>query len=206
MNFFRSFGLSPQDDRIKIYIFILRLLPLIQFVGITGASAMWGLRENDDVDLFIITRHGFLWTTRFVVILLAKMLGIHGRRGACLNLFFDESDLAIPKKKQNSYIAHEILQMKPVIDIGEIHRSLISQNAWIASYYPNSRRKNLEERIKTDSFCLLSSFFCLLEPLARLIQLPIILRNKTSLLITPTQLWLFKKDFEKKLKRKGLVL
>ena len=33
----------------------------------------------------------------------------------CLNLFFDESDLAVPKFKRSEYVAHEVLQMKPLV-------------------------------------------------------------------------------------------
>ena len=215
ISFFRSFGLSPQDDRIKIYIYILKILPLVRFVGITGKSAMMGLRENDDLDLCIVAKHSFLWTTRFIVILLAKLLRIHTKNGVCLNLFFDESDLVIPKNKQNSYIGHELLQMKPIIDKDGVYGQFLCENEWIYRYFPNAESQ-IAKRVTRNAFrgsCIAKrkSFnndirYTLHEYVFKSLQLPLIHRNKTSLLITSTQLWLFKNDFEKKLKRRGLVI
>ncbi len=191
---------------LQIYIHLLKSLPLVRFVGITGKSAVEGVRNDDDIDLFIVTKRGLLWTTRFVVVLLAKLLKIHGGNGVCLNLFFDEKDLTIPLKKQNEYIAHELLQMKPIIDKGNTYGLLMEANKWVFSLFPNSRRQKLEVRSKNSNiFCLLSSVFLLLESLMRLLQLPIIRKNKTGFRVTPTQLWLFRSDFEKKLKRNRLV-
>ena len=200
------------------YFSFLRVIPLVRFVGVTGRSAMQGYRENDDVDICIVTKQHYLWTTRFFVVLFAKLLRIHGGKGVCLNLFFDESDLAIPNRKQNSYIGHEILQMKTVIDKDNIIRGFLSQNEWVSSYFPNAVKNSLELKAKslklkaTLSYPLPPTPYNLqpkthsLESLLKSLQLPLIIRNKTSFLITPTQLWLFKNDYEKKLKRKGLVL
>ncbi len=193
------------QPRIKIYISLLKWLPLVRFVGMTGKSAVEGVRRDDDIDLFIITKSRLLWTTRFCVVLLAKLLGIHGGTGVCLNLFFDESNLTIPRNKQNEYIAHELLQMKPIIDKQKIYSALLEANRWIFKIFPNTRINKTEDRRQNNGlFSFLTSIFYLLEPLARLIQLPIIKKNKTSFLITSTQLWLFKRDFERKLKRKGV--
>jgi len=201
----------------QIYLSILRVFPLVQFVGITGASAMHGLRKNDDIDLCIVTKKGSLWTTRFIVIILAKLLGIHGGMGVCLNLFFDESDLAIYKRKQNSYIAHEILQMKTLVDKDKVFIGFLSENIWIQKYFPNyifvipgqagiQTLISIQKKAILDWIPASAGMTHIIEKFFKLIQLPIIKRNKTSLLITPTQLWLFKNDYEKKLKRKGLVL
>lgn len=205
---------------IQRYFFILKYLPFVRFVGITGATAMNGYSSHDDVDLFIITQTGTLWTTRFFVVVLAKLLGIYGGVGVCLNLFFDEKNMSIPSMKQNSYVAHELLQMKPVIDNNNTHSLLIQANEWIFRLFPNAKQSvilnslrfgGVSGLIKMDSGCVLRiggltrmTIGHALEYLFKSIQLPIIKNNKTSFLITPTQLWLFKRDFEKKLKRNGL--
>lgn len=203
---------------IQSYLSILKWLSFVQFVGITGATAMTGYTPHDDVDLFIITKRGTLWTTRFFVVVLARFLGIYGGVGVCLNLFFDEIDLTIPKIKQNSYIAHELLQMKPVIDKDNTYRLLIEANTWIFSYFPNAQSRNakrITQNVKRVAYnvkpkyrkTLYDTRYTLHEHVERLfksIQLPIIKRNKTGFRITNHQLWLFRRDFEVKLKRKGL--
>jgi len=195
------------DIRVQIYLFILKIIPLVRFVGITGRSAVEGLRMNDDIDLFIIAMGGFIWTTRFIVVILAKLIGIRGRNGVCLNLFFDESDLTITKMKQNSYIAHEILQVRPIIDKQNIYHALIGANRWIFNYFPNA----IARVVNNDRCSLQKKFTYHLQPinynldmLFKLLQLPIIKKNKTGFRITDGQLWLFKRDFEKELKKNSL--
>jgi len=194
---------------IQTYFQVLKHLPFVLFVGITGKSAMSGIDEKDDVDIFIITKKNLLWTTRFVSIVLAKILGIHTKNGVCLNLFFDESDITIPQKKQNSYVAHEILQMKPIIDNADIYRKFLKNNQWIYRYFPNAESRNIKrvmQNVKINKKDTRYASNKCIERLLKSIQLPIIIKNDTALSISNTQLWLFKKDFEKKLKRRGLVI
>jgi hypothetical protein len=193
------------DMRVQVYLFILRIIPLVRFVGITGRSAVEGLRMNDDIDLFIIAKGGFIWTTRFIVVILAKLIGIRGRNGVCLNLFFDESDLTITKMKQNSYIAHEILQVRPIVDKQNIYHALIGANRWIFNYFPNAsqpKAKGLKLKVRKVNK-VLHATYNFLDSFFKSIQLPIIQKNKTGFRITDHQLWLFKSDFEAQLKQRG---
>lgn len=193
---------------VQIYVWMLKLCPLIRFVGITGKSAMTGIRSDDDIDLCIVTKHGLLWTTRFFVIVLAKLLRIHSKTGVCLNLFFDEDYLSISHKKQNIYIAHELLQMKPLIDKNNIYYQFLIKNRWLCRYFPNvpfviSMKIEIQNEVShIDPIDIIQ----IIDRLFKSVQLPIILRNHVAFSITPTQLWLFKNDFEKKLKRAGLVI
>lgn len=183
---------------IRLYISLLSALPLVRFVGITGASAMNGYTKNDDLDLFVIATHNRLWTTRFIAVVLAKIIGIHGNKGVCLNLFFDEGDLAIPPRKQNIYIAHELLQMKPLVDKSGTYSLLMGANLWILKLFPNAL-KVLGIR-PSNPPAPTHRVIGIIEHTLKHIQLPIIKKNKTGMRITSTQLWLFKADFEKQIK------
>ncbi|MCX6732289.1 MAG: hypothetical protein NTV98_02000 [Candidatus Roizmanbacteria bacterium] len=190
------------DTTVQIYISLLKMCPLVRFVGVTGKSAMRGLQNNDDLDLCIVTKHTQLWTTRFFVVMCAKILGIHTKTGVCLNLFFDEQNVVIPHKKQNSYIAHEMLQMKKIVDKDHIYERFLFENSWLLNYFPNVKSLNIKRNNQGKTWIMCTW----IDYLFRAIQLPIIIRNRTAFLITTTQLWLFKNDFEKKLKRVGLVI
>lgn len=193
---------------IQLYLKILSLLPLVRFVSVTGASAMSGYRADDDLDLCIVAKKHYIWTTRFFAVILAKVLGVHTNTGVCLNLFFDEQDLLIPPDKQNSYIAHELIQMKPIIDKNSLHGRFFQKNSWIRNYYPNLRTQRTDGSNRQSSSEQEDSLRRLrhIDQFFKSIQLPIIKRNHTSLFISAGQLWLFKNDFEKKLKRRGLVI
>jgi hypothetical protein len=188
------------NSTIQIYLFLLKYLPFVRFVGITGATAMSGFTPHDDVDLFIITKGGMIWSSRLCTVILAKILRIHGGTGVCLNMFFDEDGLSIPKIKQNKYIAHELLQMKPRVDKTSTYSLLIQANLWVFDFFPNARHLFLhsprDSRINNDSLSYL------IEQFLKSIQIPLIKRNRTDFLIGEHQLWLFKKDFERSLRKK----
>lgn len=197
-------NISRIPGTIQTYVFLLKLCPLVRFVGITGKSAMMGIRNDDDIDLCVVSKQGLLWTTRFFVVVLAKLLGIHSKTGVCLNLFFDENGLLVPDKKKNIYIAHELLQMKSIIDKNNIYCQFLIENRWLYRYFPNVKHIFKSKEYKTQDRNYTSKKA--VDEFFKSIQLPIILRNRTAFFITSSQLWLFKSDFEKKLKRAGLVI
>ncbi len=123
----------------------LKFIPSIKLVGITGALAMGNAKRKDDIDLFIITGANFLWTTRFIVTFFFELLGVRRRPSdqdtndkICLNMYLDENNLALPEAEHDIYLAHEILQMKPLIVKGDIYRKFIQANIWIKKYLPHA--------------------------------------------------------------------
>lgn len=185
---------------IQIYLFLLKYLSCVRFVGVTGSSSMSGYTPQNDVDLFVIAKAGTLWFSRLATIVLAKTLRIHGGSGVCLNMYFDEDGLSIPKVKQNTYIAHELLQMRPLIDKTSIHSLLIQANLWVFDFFPNARQLFLHN--PQDSRLTNNSLSYFIEQFLKSIQIPLIKKNKTDFLIGEHQLWLFKKDFERSLRKK----
>ena len=182
-----------------MYLVVASHIPFVQFVGVTGSVAMLCAKKNDDVDLCVVTRKNTLWTTRFLLVILAKWMGLYGKT-ICLNLFFDEGDLLIPEKKQNIYIAHEILQMKPIIDKNDTYNRFLYANRWTCSFFPNVQLRASRKIQNTGP-----SLFRTLEYVLKNRQINIIRKNKTGFMITSRQLWLFKNDFETKLKRRGML-
>jgi hypothetical protein len=181
----------------------MQYIPSVRFVGLTGSSAMIHTGKHGDIDLCIVTAKDQLWTTRLILVVIGKLLGMYGSK-ACLNLFFDESDLRIAKEKQNTYVAHELLQLVPIIDKGNIHSCFFRSNQWVKRYFPNTLHlftsRHLKKNTKNSAYL---PYW--IELIAKTIQKPIIHRNKTGLKVTATQLWLFKSDFEKKLHAASLV-
>jgi len=119
---------------------ILKFVPTLKLVAISGALAMENSHKNDDIDLVLVTAKKRLWTTRF----LANFLLLPFKRSpsnkkfsnrACLNVFIDESNLQIAPK--NIYLAHEICQMKPLWDRDGIYKRFIDANKWVKNFLPN---------------------------------------------------------------------
>ena len=142
------------------------------------------------------------------------------RNKVCLNLFFDESNLKVPKFKQTEFVGHEVLQMKPIIIKGNIYERFLEANGWVQAIFPNSswiiskikyQRSKTSPKFKSLSFKpgfdILTLIFelpaRLFEKVTKSLQLILINRHKTTEIITKNQLWFHPDDFEKKIKKLG---
>jgi len=219
--------------RFRLYIKLISLFPQIKLVGLSGSISMMNAKENDDIDLFIITAKNRLFTGRLITLILAQLFGLRRNRETresfnnetmkqlnnvfrnkvCLNLFFDESNLKVPKFKQTEFVGHEVLQMKPIMIKGDIYERFLKANPWVQAIFPNSTwiiSKIKDQRSKTSSklkslkfkpvFDICALTFDLFERLAKNFQLTSINRHRTTEIITSTQLWFHPDDFEKKIK------
>lgn len=188
--------------KVQKYIQFISLLPTVRFIAITGSSAMLHASPSGDLDLFIITKHRTLWATRALLVLLAKLMGVYGSH-ICLNLFFDEAYLKVPRIKQNVYVAHEILQMRVLFDKNRIYDRFIDSNRWIYNLLPNTRSQSL---MHTASAKVGSGgIFGGIESICQMTQTAIIRRNKTGYKISNKQLWLFRTDYEDRLRLSRLI-
>jgi predicted nucleotidyltransferase len=207
--------------RYRSYIKLLSLLPQIKLVGLSGSISMMNAKKNDDIDLFIITAKNRLFTGRFIALMLAQILGLRRSRDlatqffhkykdkVCLNLFFDESNLKVPKFKQTEFVGHEVLQMKPVINKDHIYERFLGENQWVFGLFPNSKSEcrldviPVQTGIQTYLFItwnLGSRILNIIESCFRKLQLSLINRHRTTEIITDSQLWFHPQDFGKKIK------
>lgn len=191
------------------YISILNSLSWIQFVAITGSLSMGFGRDYDDIDLFIVSAPGRMWSARLCSNLIAIALGRKRSRTAerapdaiCLNLFFDQKHLKIPEDKKNEYIAHELLQMKPILDKNGVYRDLLKENRWIFDLFPNAEEEFLRLKKTSQRAHNPILFGTLFERFAKSAQLSLIKRHMTHERITDNQLWFFPTDFQNELERK----
>lgn len=123
---------------------LLKFIPTVKLVGITGALAANNAKKEDDIDLFIVTSKDLLWTTRFLSTLLVEITGKRRHPGEtsvnnkiCLNMFVDENHLAISQKEQDLFSAHEVLQMKLIWDRDDTYQRFMQKNSWAKKYLPN---------------------------------------------------------------------
>ena len=126
------------------------LLPTVEFIGISGALSMENSDEDDDIDIFVITKRGFVWTTRLLLVILLIMLGAYRNRKTknysdkiCLNMILDKANIHMSEEDGDLYTAHEIAQLLPVFDRENTYERFIKNNAWVNKFIPNfSIKKN----------------------------------------------------------------
>lgn len=126
---------------IKNLISVLKLVPTIELIALTGSLSMSNPKKQDDIDLMIIVSPNTLWLTRPLVILISSLLSTRRKPNTtttantiCINLWLDRLALVVPKEKQNLYTAHEVLQIKPLFDRGDVHQEFTFKNAWVKKH------------------------------------------------------------------------
>ncbi|HUW21227.1 MAG TPA: hypothetical protein VMW41_01030 [Candidatus Bathyarchaeia archaeon] len=124
---------------------LLRIVPWIQAVLLTGNVAWKNADSGDDIDWLIITDKNRLWLSRLFAVLILQLLGIRRRpedkevnNKICLNLFLTKDNLVVPESKQDLFTAHEILQAKPLWQRQQVYLDFIRVNAWAQKYLANA--------------------------------------------------------------------
>src|SRR3989344_3072525 len=123
----------------------LSIVPTIHFIGVSGALAVNNAPEDDDIDFFIICAPGMLWTTRLFATLFLDLLGMRRKPGQtkfknkiCLNMFIDRSKLVLPKNERDLYSAHEVAQLKPLVNKFATYERFLKANAWALTFLPHA--------------------------------------------------------------------
>ena len=52
----------------------------------------------------------------------------------CFNMWLDESELLLPKNKQNLKNSMDLILMKPILDRRDIYQKFINANSWAKKY------------------------------------------------------------------------
>jgi hypothetical protein len=120
-------------------------LPTISAIFVTGSLAANNAVASDDIDLMVVTRPGWLWTTRALVAVLSIAVGKYRTRSTeqvrnmwCFNMWLDETALRVPRGSQNLYTAHEVTQAHVLLDKRNIAEEFLYQNSWAQHYLPNA--------------------------------------------------------------------
>ena len=181
------------------YVTVLTLFPWYRYIAISGSLAMQNAQEKDDMDIFIVSENNRMWLARITALIIAQFMGLRRRRGLkespnsiCLNLFFDGLDMSIPKQKQTLYVAHELVQAKPVGKWGNIQQILFWENRWIQKYFPNIVIKKYQTDINsTSKYTHNNIVLKFVNNIVGKVQMAMIRKHKTNEYITSTQLWFF---------------
>jgi hypothetical protein len=179
---------------------LLKIIPTLKLVGVTGGLSMNNADINDDIDLFFITATNSLWISRLLVTIIVEIFfrrrhpnEVEVKDSICLNMFMTEDNLKLPLNEQDIYSAHEVMQMQPLWERGNIYHQFLQANSWVKGYLPNAYKLKIENsKLKNNNFkknnsvifnftFLILNFF---EPLARKIQLWYMQKHKTTEIVT----------------------
>ena len=109
------------------FLEVVKQVPGILAVAITGSTAVANAKLDDDLDFLIVTKANHLWLSRLYLLVLAKLLGkrvqlhqVDQQQAWCFNLWLDETSLAVFKHNFSIYQAYEAKQLQWLLDKGQI--------------------------------------------------------------------------------------
>jgi len=143
------------EDRVKEYMdkgikraqFIGKF-PFVRSVMISGSLSKGYIKEDGDVDFFIITSTNRLWIARTLLILYKKIFLFNSRKYFCVNYFIGENNLEIHQK--NIFTATEITTLIPIVN-PPLYNEFIKSNSWISDYYSIFNQKEVKFNLKNNS-------------------------------------------------------
>lgn len=121
---------------------LLSLIPWVKMVAVTGSVAASNAKEDDDIDLLIITSPNRVWLTRLLSALVLDLFKVRRKRHdscekdkLCLNMYLSQDKLEFEKK--DVYTAYELTLLKPIYSKEDTYDNLLLENSWVNSYLPN---------------------------------------------------------------------
>lgn len=198
----------------KVICQLLKVIPWIKLVGISGGLAMENAGVKDDIDLFIITGKNRLWISRLLALGLLSLtfqrrkVNDPGGKIAgklCINTLLEEDRLE--QKNKDIYLAHEVLQMKVLWQRDGIYSKYLENNSWVFKFLPNwttqvkseipRLRSGQEFKVQSDNAKFKS--FNFLEKLVKKFQLQIMQEPKGMERIEDGALYFHPQDVREKI-------
>jgi predicted nucleotidyltransferase len=124
---------------------LAKFFPDILMVTVTGSVAAGYCRENDDIDLMIITRQNRLWINRLLLRLYVSLHKIPHRKfglrenkdDLCFNLWIEEGEMKLPKNKQTLRNAMDTILMVPILNKESTYEKFLAENDWVGKFVRN---------------------------------------------------------------------
>lgn len=197
---------------------LLKLIPTIQLVGVTGGLTRSNAKAEDDIDFLIITTPRTLWVTRGLSTMLLDFLRLRRRPTdtkfrnlICLNMFMSIDGLSVPPAEQDLFTAHEVLLMTPIWERDGAYTKFLNANKWVEKFLPNTwerktengKRKNDGRKNVQDFLRLPFTVYLLplLEPLARALQLWYMKKRRSTEVVSDTLIRFHPRDARVWIKR-----
>ncbi len=132
--------------KIKRIVKILKLIPFIKLIAVCNDLAYFNAPADSDLDFFIITQKKRIWITRFLSVLIIKLLNLrptekNKKDKVCLSIFVNEDKLNLEYLKINSDDIHFIYWLEnliPIYDADGYYQRLREANTWINNFIPQA--------------------------------------------------------------------
>lgn len=168
---------------------VLKKIPWVKAVFLTGALAAGNASEDDDIDFLVITEENRVWLTRLLSYLLFILIRQKRKPGVdkapdmvCLNMFLSEKTLKVPEDEQNLFTSHEVALSRPLWAKDYFHLRFLGENPWIKDYLPNIKLPKVKIKAQEKSgifFRIRRTLLTLLDFIVHKLQLHYMRKRRT---------------------------
>lgn len=114
-------------------------MPFVRMVALSGSLAHLNAEREADLDLFVVTAPGRVWSVTTAVLALARAFG--WRRRLCLNYVVSERQLAV--SPEDLFSANQIVHLRPLCGAA-VYRRFLDANRFVTDYYPNFSARRID--------------------------------------------------------------
>jgi len=131
-----------------------KIIPWIEMIAVGNLIGAHNLKDESDIDLFIIAEKNRLWLTRFFCVLIVKFLGLRpkpdqGRDKICLSFFVSRESLSLKELRLDQadiYFIYWLANLTPIYDKGGAYDEFTETNNWLREYLPNWQAGELNHK------------------------------------------------------------
>lgn len=150
----------------------------VRFVALANTTALGHARDEGDLDFFVVTRAGTIWTTRLFGVFPFRLLGMtpkgkNDRDAICLSYFVADDALDLSSHRLpdgDPYFRHWFLSLLPLYDDG-VSQELWNANAKLRGRHPFARKWIVPPDLNRETPRVRIPAFRLFEPLFRSLQM-----------------------------------
>ncbi len=145
------------------YLKVLLLSGVVKFIGVSGSIAAGTLKENDDIDIFVVVKDYSAWFFRGITFLVLRLLGVlrvlqdsDVNNKFCINFIVEERGILF--KEHDIFVLHELFYMIPLYN-PSYKDFIICNNKWLRNWaIPISKFCEKSQGIKKGKPFFLISF------------------------------------------------
>ena len=113
-------------------LWLVAHMPFVRMVALSGSLAHLNAERSADLDLFVITSPGRVWSVTLSVLVIARLLGC--RKRMCLNYVISERAMTI--EPADLFSANQIIHLRPIVG-HDVFERFVNANPFVRTFYPN---------------------------------------------------------------------
>ena len=120
---------------------LMTAMPFVRMVALSGSLAHLNAEGEADLDLFVITKPGRVWSVTVTTLAIARLFGWRAR--LCLNYVISERALMVGPA--DLFCANQIVYLQPVSG-HPTYLAFLASNRFVERFYPNFRPRPISTR------------------------------------------------------------